>query len=125
MSKLFIPAALMLCAASALAQHDAPLTRAEVRSELAAARAEGTLLAPGEVQHVDDHFLSQKTRGAVRAEVAHARAEHTLPAIGEGMPRWTDLNAPSTRSREDVRSEARSEARDAARSRHIDELYID
>jgi hypothetical protein len=56
----------------------------------------------------------------VRAEVAQARADHTLPAIGEGTPRSTDLSAPSSRSREDVRSEAR----DAARSRHISELYV-
>jgi len=101
--------ALALAAGSALAQ-DGSLARTEVRQQVLAARAAGTLIpagqgvAPGYPTSGDR--TSDASRGQVRAEVLQARATGQLEPAGQGTPEdrvyAQAVSAPTTLARADV-----------------------
>lgn len=87
------------------------LTRAEVRAELARARAAGELLSDAQIeQQPFGTMASTLTRAEVKAEFARARAAGELLSDAQMEQRPFAAAMPS-RSREDVRREAQFAAR--------------
>jgi hypothetical protein len=109
----FAVAALTIAASVAMAGQpdgDAPLTRAQVRQSVLAARTAGELLPAGEaVDYPRDQVSapSTLTRSQVRHEVIEARAAGELIPAGEGDEEAVDraeLNARSSLTRDDVKT---------------------
>ena len=111
--QLFALSALALATGAVLAQEtaDRPLTRAEVRQQLADARAKGTP-ENGEGATRGDQGSegpSQTSRAAVKVEIQQARADGTL--VGPGSKSPADVTyrrlvaEPSTETRAEVKSE--------------------
>lgn len=107
--QLIFAAVIALTATHAVYAQDAsaPKTRAQVKAELAQARADGTLDLHNREGTYTEHFVSTKTRADVRAELDQARADGTLDRVngndyGVGL---TELSAASAKSRAEVRAE--------------------
>ena len=122
--------ALALAAGTALAQ-DGPITRAEVRQEVLAARAANALVPAGEgvtpgYPRAGDR-ASNVTRAQVNQEVLQARAAGQLEPAGQGSPEDRiyahAVAAPSVVTRAEVKEQvlearANGEPRPRRRGRH-------
>ncbi|MGZ8259284.1 MAG: hypothetical protein ACXWUL_01890 [Caldimonas sp.] len=102
-----VAAALVAAAPYAVAQERAA-TRADVRAAVLQARAEGTLIPPG--QGVRPSFQPQtyaeRTREDVRREVLQARADGELVPAGQGSP-FTPAAMPTMLARAEVKDTVR------------------
>jgi len=117
----FTFSAIALATSAALAgQPDsgAPLSRAEVKQSVLAARAAGDLLPAGEAadySRAEPSTPSALTRGQVRREVLEARAAGQLIPAGDGEDEFfarSEFNTGSSLTRADVKAATR-QARDA------------
>lgn len=117
----FAISAIALATSAALADQpdsSAPLTRAEVRQSVLAARAAGDLVPAGEAEdypHAQTSTPSTLTRSQVREEVIEARAAGQLIPAGEGDDEFfarSEPNIASSLTRADVKTATR-QARDA------------
>jgi hypothetical protein len=109
--QLLVLSTLSVAAAAALADTTAPLTRAEVRQSVLAARAAGQLIPAGQAEDFPAATRaapSTLTRAEVRADVLAARADGQLLPAGEGAdePQFkSDAAAPSQLARAEVKAE--------------------
>ena len=112
--QLFALGTLAVAAGAALAQtSDAPLTRAEVRQSVLAARAAGTLVPHGDAATSEFPQVGPKstlTRASVNAEVKQAIAGGDLRDAGEAggeelAAYQRDVSAPSQEARAQVKAE--------------------
>ena len=100
-----LTAALLAMSSAAFSGDKGALTRDQVRTAYAEARANGSLPPTGEAQIVMGKFSpSALTRDAVRAEYFAARVAGTLPPTGE-IQQARAVPAPSALTREAVRAE--------------------
>jgi hypothetical protein len=120
-NRWFAATALTIAAGAALAGQpdgNAPMTRAEVRQSVLAARAAGELVPTGDAADYprdQESAPSTITRSEVRHEVIEARAAGELIPAGDAGDEVVDHAEPSARSsltRDDVRT-ATLRARDA------------
>jgi hypothetical protein len=103
---------LAIAAGTALAQ-DNSLTRADVRQQVLAARAAGTLIPAGEGiapgYPTSGDRASTLSRSQVKAGVLQARASGELQPAGEGTPEnrayAQAVSTPSTLARADVKAD--------------------
>lgn len=90
---------LLAAGSAAMAADGQPATRAEVASQVAAARAAGTLTPAGEAPVPAQQIsaaVSSTTRNAVQQEVLAARASGALAPAGEGVNGGFDLASART-----------------------------
>ena len=89
---------LLASASAVMAADGQPVTRAEVASQVAAARSAGTLTPAGEAP-VPAQALgaapSDTTRNSVQQEVLAARGAHALVPAGEGAGEGFDPSQPA------------------------------
>jgi hypothetical protein len=119
--QVFSIAALALAATAAFAQQAAPLTRAEVKQQVFAARANGTLRHTGEAgpeemtpYRAQVEATPTLTRAEAKNAVLRARAAHQLAHAGAVAPEEEMAYArahPSTSTL--TRAEVRQEVREA------------
>jgi uncharacterized protein (DUF427 family) len=105
----FVTAALIiasgLSATASFAADSAPLSRAQVRSEVLQARANGTMPATGDVTVTQETSVpSTLTRGAVKSDFLQAQKAGTLPYKGDSLY-VPETSVTSTLTRSAVKSE--------------------
>ncbi|MGZ8260398.1 MAG: hypothetical protein ACXWUL_07600 [Caldimonas sp.] len=83
-----IVAAALVAAAPYAGAAERAATRADVKAAVLQARAEGTLIPPGQGArpHFQAETFAQRTREDVRREVLQARADGELVPAGQGSP---------------------------------------